>query len=53
MWKPNIGFVKPGCPSPKKNSALTGRIFMKYDISRIFEKKNEKIKFLLKSRKNN
>jgi len=44
MRKPNSSFVKHGCQSPKKNSAPTGRIFMKFDISGMFEE-NRKLKF--------
>jgi len=40
-------------PSAKNNSALTGRIFMKFDVWWFFEKSVEKIQFSLKSNKNN
>jgi hypothetical protein len=40
-------------PSSLKNSATTGRIFMKIDILAFFEKSVEKIQVALKSDKNN
>ena len=57
LWKLTIGFVMCVCLSVRpfewNNSAPTGRIFMKFDIWRVFQNSVEKIQVSLKSDNNN
>jgi len=52
LRKPTIGFVKSVCPSARKNSAPTRRIFVNSYLSMV-RKSVGKIQDLLKSDKNN
>jgi hypothetical protein len=47
LGKPTISFVMSVRLSAWSNSALTGRIFMKFDISAFFENLWRKFKFYL------
>jgi hypothetical protein len=45
LWKATISFVMSVCPSTWNNSAPTGRIFIKFDMWRVFENPLRKFKF--------
>ena len=53
LWKATISFVASVHLSARNNSALTGRIFMKFDIWVFFRKSLDEIQVSLKSDKLN
>ena len=53
LRKAAISFVRYACPCTWNNSAITGRIFMKFDFRVFFEILSKKIEVVLKSEKKN